>query len=632
MSFDGFVKSPKVATPAEAGAQKSLLGLDSRLRGNDRKGHFLTSCETNNFHLPNTSLKMMNRFLLLCTCVMLLVVTGCASSGPLMSPILKRSDPSSDNIKDYQSLTITKPEPVNSGVRLVAGDAFTLLPRETRTRETLRYNIGDEPAVAGGKYHHIAGSSGYLYLSVEPSQQVKSFKPMDLEIIVWKRADWLLIAAFFETMKKDHPNSLSVAVAYHEANLRYEADAASRKASERIDEARKQWEEEKEKTAVLSKQLEDKEKRERALMGKLAEGAKVPPVILVVSPKEGWETESNVALLSGVIQDDQGLEALEIWINDDKLKTYWIGVDPSSGQETSKRLEFQERIPLRKGENRIKINAVDVEGFFAEKIVNVRGVEKKKNVWAVVIGVNSYPNIRPLKYAVNDAMAFCNHLVEYNQVPKENVVLLLDEEANLTRLRSALGIYLKNKASKDDMVIIYFAGHGATERDAASPDGDGLEKYLLPYDVDPKELYATALPMEEISRLFSRIRSDRLVFIVDTCYSGASGGRTISVADIRAGISDGFLDRITGGKGKIILTASGANEVSAESDELQHGIFTHFLIKGLQGQADSDGDGLITVDEVYTYVSKLVPQATNQEQHPVKKGIVEGPLVLSIVR
>jgi len=92
------------------------------------------------------------------------------------------------------------------------------------------------------------------------------------------------------------------------------------------------------------------------------------------------------------------------------------------------------------------------------------------------------------------------------------------------------------------------------------------------------------------------------------------------------------LDRITGGKGKIILTASGANEVSAESDELQHGIFTHFLIKGLQGQADSDGDGLITVDEIYTYVSKQVPQATNQEQHPVKKGIVEGPLVLSIVR
>ncbi len=583
------------------------------------------------FDVPMSPMKS-KRVLSLCTGIALLLAWGCAGSSPLMSPVLKRSDPVADIINDYQSQTITKPEPVNSGVRLVAGDAFTLLPRETRNQAVLRYKIGDEPAMAGGKYHNIAGSSGYLYLSVEPSLHVKSLKPMDVEIIVWKRADWLKIAAFFETIKKDHPDSPSVAVAYHEANLRYEEDIASRKTSERIEEARKQWEEEKEKTVVLSKQLEDKEKRERALMGKLAEGAKIPPVILVVSPREGWETEANVVALSGVIQDDQGLEALEISINDEKLKTYWVGVDPSSGQEAAKRLEFQERVPLRKGENQIKINAVDVEGFFAEKIISVRGVEKKRNVWAVVIGVNGYPNIRRLKYAVNDARAFCNHLVEYNQVPKENVVLLLDEEANLTRLRSALGVYLKNKASKDDMVIIYFAGHGATEREATSPDGDGLEKYLLPYDVDPKELYATAMPMEEISRLFSRIRSDRLVFIVDTCYSGASGGRTISVADLRAGISDGFLDRITGGKGKIILTASGANEVSAESDELQHGIFTHFLIKGLQGQADSDGDGLITVDEVYTYVSKQVPQATKQEQHPVKKGIVEGPLVLSIVR
>ena len=104
-------------------------------------------------------------------------------------------------------------------------------------------------------------------------------------------------------------------------------------------------------------------------MGKLAEGAKAPPLILVVSPREGWETEANAVALSGVIQDDQGLEALEISINDEKLKTYWIGVDPLTGQDPSKRLEFQERVPLRKGDNQIKINAVDVEGFYAEKII-----------------------------------------------------------------------------------------------------------------------------------------------------------------------------------------------------------------------------------------------------------------------
>jgi len=164
-----------------------------------------------------------------------------------------------------------------------------------------------------------------------------------------------------------------------------------------------------------------------------------------------------------------------------------------------------------------------------------------------------------------------------------------------------------------------------------SPDGDGLEKYLLPYDVDPKDLYATALPMGEISRIFNRIRAERLIFIADSCYSGASGGRTISLEGMRANISDTFLDRIAVGKGRIILTASSANEVSTEDEKLQHGIFTYFLLEGLRGKADIDSDGLITVDEAYGYVSKHVPQATGQEQHPVKKGIVEGRLILSIM-
>ena len=79
------------------------------------------------------------------------------------------------------------------------------------------------------------------------------------------------------------------------------------------------------------------------------------------------------------------------------------------------------------------------------------------------------------------------------------------------------------------------------------------------------------------------------------------------------------------------MTASAANEVSAEDDALQHGIFTYYLIEGLRGRADYDSDGLITVDEAYRYVSEEVPKATAQEQHPVKKGSVEGQLVLGIV-
>jgi uncharacterized caspase-like protein len=104
------------------------------------------------------------------------------------------------------------------------------------------------------------------------------------------------------------------------------------------------------------------------------------------------------------------------------------------------------------------------------------------------------------------------------------------------------------------------------------------------------------------------------------------------VTGTRATITDGFLERLSGGRGKVILTASAANEVSVEKDDLQHGVFTYYLLEGLRGAADMDRDGTITVDEAYRYVSERVPRATGQEQHPVKKGSVEGNLVLGIVR
>jgi uncharacterized caspase-like protein len=253
-------------------------------------------------------------------------------------------------------------------------------------------------------------------------------------------------------------------------------------------------------------------------------------------------------------------------------------------------------------------------------------------VWAAIIGIDKYPNLPHLKYGVKDARAFHDLLLENNLVSPENVFLITDKEAELNNIRSVLGTKLKQQAGKDDMVLIYFAGHGATERDAASPDGDGLEKYLLPYDADPDDLYATALPMREISHILDRIRSDRLIFIADACYSGASGGRTVQLDGLRAQLSDSYLDRIAGGKGRVIITASGPNEVSAEDPELEHGVFTYHLLEAIKGKADYDGDGLITVDEAYRYVSEEVPRFTGQEQHPVKKGIVEGQLVLGIVR
>ena len=393
-----------------------------------------------------------------------------------------------------------------------------------------------------------------------------------------------------------------------------------------LEETKKQLSAEREKTNRLTEELEEQEKQKNYMLSK-----QYPPVLLISSPADGYETASNTVQLSGVVEDNIGLDNVELYIND---KIYspnnFRGLVVAEAKRPT-RYEFNERLPLAKGINRIKVRVTDTDGQVTEKAFAVRKIQSGLRVWAVVIGIDAYPNIPKLKYGVRDARAFYSFLIENNRVPAENVTLLVNEQATLTNLRSMLGTKLKQNAGREDMTIIYFAGHGATERDIMSPDGDGLEKYVLPYDADPKDLYASALPMREISHIIHRIQSERLVFIADACYSGASGGRTVNLTGVRSTMSDAFLDRIAAGKGRVIITASGANEVSLEKEELQHGVFTYYLLKGLKGAADFDKDGLVTVDEAYRYVSDNVPKATAQEQHPVKKGAVEGQLVLGVV-
>ena len=381
----------------------------------------------------------------------------------------------------------------------------------------------------------------------------------------------------------------------------------------------------------LKKEYEAKDFREKDLLAKLEESRQRPPIVFIGSPKTGLKAEYKKISLYGVVEDDKAIEKVEFFINgvlDEKISQRGIFI---SQQEKPKRIEFNEKIALKNGENTLLVKATDSDGFTSEKEVVVSYTETRKNIWAVVIGINNYQNVRHLKYATKDAKAFYNYLVKTLRIPEENVSLLLNSQAHLYKIRSVLGTHLKRNAGKDDMVMIFFAGHGATEEDSMSPDGDGLEKYILPYDADLKNLYASALPMSEISKIFSRIYSERLIFIADACYSGASGGRTIGINGKRANISDAFIDRISSGKGRVIITASGANEVSVEHDELKHGVFTYYMLEALKGKADMDKDGIITVDEVYNYVSINVPLATGQSQHPVKKGAVEGQLIMGIV-
>ena len=359
-----------------------------------------------------------------------------------------------------------------------------------------------------------------------------------------------------------------------------------------------------------------------------------PPVIALATPSDGIEVSVERISLAGAAASEKGVARVEIRLNGQLVtqrESRGIAVKPG-GTDIQTNLEFAERLVLHEGKNQIVVTAIDQENLSASRTLNVTRIADLGKIWAVVVGISQYKAVQPLRYADKDAVAFYDYLTQHIGVPKEQTTLLLNEQATLMSLKRTLGTELKRKAGEKDTVIVYYAGHGAPEADASAGDDDGLEKYIVPYDADPRDLYTTALPMREIETIFQRLTPERIIFISDSCYSGATAGRTFATASRRAIVSENFLTRLSKGKGRVVLTASKASEVSEEREDLGHGVFTYYLLEGLRGKADADKDGIVTVDEVYAYVSKKVPEATGQNQHPVKKGEVEGQLVLGHVR
>jgi uncharacterized caspase-like protein len=358
-----------------------------------------------------------------------------------------------------------------------------------------------------------------------------------------------------------------------------------------------------------------------------------PPVIALATPSDGIEVSVERISLAGAAASEKGVARVEIRLNGQLVtQRESRGIAVKGGGEIQTNLEFTERLMLHEGKNLIVVTAIDQENLSASRTLNVTRIADRGKIWAVVVGISQYKAVLPLRYADKDALAFYDYLTQHIGVPKEQITLMVNEHATLTALKRTLGTDLKRKAGEKDTVIVYYAGHGAPEADSSAGDDDGLEKYIVPYDADPRDLYTTALPMREIETIFQRLTPERIIFISDSCYSGATAGRTFATAARRAIVSENFLARLSKGKGRIVLSASKASEVSEEREDLGHGVFTYYLLEGLKGKADADKDGIVTVDEVYAYVSKKVPEATGQNQHPVKKGEVEGQLVLGHVR
>ena len=266
-----------------------------------------------------------------------------------------------------------------------------------------------------------------------------------------------------------------------------------------------------------------------------------------------------------------------------------------------------------------------------DSITSLRGAH------AVIVGVNRYadPRIRDLSYARADAEELAAILCDpgLGGFLEENVTLLVDEDATRRSIVSAVGTHLSRSASPDDLVCVFFAGHGATDPDPSRQSLDGLAKYLLPHDADLDDLFSSAVPMQDVERFFSRIAARQIIFFLDACYSG--GADTFATRSV---LTPDFLHRLAeGGEGRLVMTSCRPNEVSLEDARFGggHGLYSHYLLKGLRGEADAGGDGLVTLDELYDYLHKNVSAHARRvggSMSPIRTGTAQGDIFLTAFR
>jgi uncharacterized caspase-like protein len=370
-----------------------------------------------------------------------------------------------------------------------------------------------------------------------------------------------------------------------------------------------------------------------------------PPRIALNHPEEGKSVETAQAVVLGLVTDNVAVDQVLVSVNG---RMVTMSGEPAVNPRSR---SVRASVPLQPGVNVIEIMAVDKAGNAAQLVRTITRnapaaaaaapPAPKSQTWAVVIGIGGYESalIPRLKYTVADAEAVYQTLIRSAGFKKDNVMLLTDRTERKPTLRNikwALGTFLSKVARKDDTVLIFFAGHGAPDVDIRGAERDGLAKYLIPQDADPDDLFSTALPMDDLQTIFSRIESERVIAFLDACYSGAAGGRTFMSKSVRASsVDDQFLERLTRSKGRAIVTASRPSEVSIELAELGHGIFSYYLVEGLKGAADLNRDGIVSLQELYEYLEQQVSNKSRlagANQHPVMKGEMEGVLPLAKVR
>lgn len=242
-------------------------------------------------------------------------------------------------------------------------------------------------------------------------------------------------------------------------------------------------------------------------------------------------------------------------------------------------------------------------------------IKNDVKIWAVVVGVGSYEHMPSLRFTDDDAYQLFAFLKspEGGALPDNQVRVLIDENATYRNILHTVKRVL-HQADDNDVALFYFSGHG-------------LESSFLPVDYDGTK---NELMHEEIRQLIDQSRAKHKVVIADACHSGSYLAYRSSNVDKSLEHYYRAFEESKGGTA--LLLSSKEKEYSLEDGGLRSGVFSYFIIRGLKGEADTNKDRIVNVQELFQFTRKHVRHYTASVQTPVLLGSFDPKMPLSVIR
>ncbi|MCL1931892.1 MAG: caspase family protein [Treponema sp.] len=351
--------------------------------------------------------------------------------------------------------------------------------------------------------------------------------------------------------------------------------------------------------------------------GSIQNASAAPPTVTILSPSSG--TAASAARTSISVSVDGGSQSLQyvtVKVNG-TIVARDMGVTPqgakglapvarlavlADGNVNKKQARFNLDIPLDPGDNTIEVLAFNgySEGRALVEVSYRTTQNVLPNLYILSVGVSRYADssIPSLKYAANDAKNITAAFKAQEGKCFGSVKSLIiadgaDREPTSDNIRD--GMDFLGNAGVNDVMVLFLSGHGGT-------DNRG-NFFFLPgnttFNQDGTPQRSRIIPNSDLQDVLA-FPGKKLVFI-DSCYSGGIAGKQVGGVDNEVLINS-LMDNAP-----VIFTSSSKTEQSWEWDNARLGLFTHVLLQGLSGAADTNKDRNITIEELGEYVKKTVP-------------------------